>query len=157
MSKNIIILIVVVVVAVGGFMFYQNSHAPVAAPGTPTPSPEPAPTPAPQTKGAEHKVVFVSDAFSPKEITIKKGDVVTWVNNSDRNIWPASAIHPTHSVYPGSGIEKCDTPDKGKIFDACSPGIASGDSWSFQFNEVGEWRYHDHLRSTVYGKITVTE
>lgn len=101
-------------------------------------------------------ITFAGDAFSPNELTIKKGDTVDWVNSGDRAIWPASAIHPTHSVYPGSGIEKCGTALQRTLFDACTE-VLTGGTWSFQFSEIGEWRYHDHLRSSVFGKITVAE
>lgn len=151
MSKNIIItLVVVAVVLVGALIFYKNSGAPEIAPPTPTP------VPVVETIGVEHTITFDGDAFSPSELTIKKGDTVTWVNSGDRSIWPASDIHPTHSVYPGSGIEKCGAATSETIFDACSE-VASGASWSFKFNEIGEWRYHDHLRSSVFGVVKVTE
>lgn len=165
MSKNITILVVIAVVLIVGFLFYKSSRAPeVAPPDTVSPSADvesgdTAPTPAPpappsETSGKEHTVAFASDAFTPKTLTIKKGDTVRWVNNSDRDIWPASAIHPKHRVYPGSDIDKCGKVPAGTIFDACG-GVSPDSSWSFEFNEVGEWHYHDHLRSSVTGIIVV--
>ena len=122
---------------------------------------QPAPGPAAPTLGAgegsspeTYTVQFTSEGYVPKELTIKKGDTVKWVNTMDIQIWPASARHPTHTVYPGSNIEKCGTSEERGIFDACR-GFGKGQSWSFTFNEVGSWFYHDHLTPTFFGKITV--
>ncbi len=104
----------------------------------------------------EHTIVFSGSAYTPREITIKKGDKVTFRNESSREMWPASAMHPSHAVYPGSGRQKCETEEKDKIFDACQ-GMASGREWSFVFDQAGEWFYHDHLMPEANGKITVQE
>src|SRR3989344_3262697 len=102
-----------------------------------------------------YTVKVTSDGFSPKELIIKRGDTVKWVNENSKESWPASAKHPTHTVYPGSGIEKCGTSEQSKIFDACR-GLKTGESWSFTFNDVGEWGYHDHLNFPgSSGKIIV--
>ena len=99
------------------------------------------------------QVQITSSGFEPKTVTINSGDTVTWINEQENPSWPASAVHPTHTVYPGSGIEKCSTsPDT--IFDACS-GLKEGESYSFTFTEIGSWGYHDHLRPNWTGKIIV--
>lgn len=80
--------------------------------------------------------------FSPSEVKIQKGGKVTWANKSSRSVWPASAVHPTHLLYPG--------------FDALR-GLNTGESYSFTFEKVGEWTYHDHLNPSVRGKVKVEE
>ena len=100
-------------------------------------------------------ITYTKDGFSPKDVEIAKGEAVTFVNDSTGKMWPASAKHPTHTVYPGSDIEKCEADgDKGILFDACK-GIESGESWSFIFNETGKWFYHDHIKSSNFGSVTV--
>lgn len=96
----------------------------------------------------------VSSGFSPSSLKVKAGSKVTFKNMSDVAIWPASAQHPTHTVYPGSGITKCGTPAAVNIFDACR-GIKKGESWSFTFNAKGEWKYHNHNNPAHFGAITV--
>ena len=96
----------------------------------------------------------VSSGFSPKEITIFEGETVMFKNESAREMWPATAIHPTHTIYPGSSILKCGGAEKIRIFDSCQA-VAQGESWSFVFGEVGSWRYHDHLQTRQTGKIIV--
>jgi plastocyanin len=99
-------------------------------------------------------IKITANGFEPKEVEITKGTKVTWVNEQPNPSWPASAVHPTHEVYPGSSIKKCGTPEQEKIFDACR-GINQGESWSFVFNEIGEWYYHDHLNPSWKGEIIV--
>ncbi|MDO8676101.1 MAG: DUF5667 domain-containing protein [Candidatus Azambacteria bacterium] len=90
----------------------------------------------PKTWTIEH----ADNRFIPSEIKIKKGDTVTWVNKSGILTWPASAMHPTHRVYPG--------------FDALK-GFGKEESYSFVFDRVGSWRYHDHLSPSSTGVVVV--
>ncbi|HLF53904.1 MAG TPA: hypothetical protein VI544_01880 [Candidatus Nanoarchaeia archaeon] len=101
-----------------------------------------------------YTVEITSNGYSPKELEINKGDKVTWINTNSVQHWPASAMHPTHTVYPGSSMEKCGTSEQSEIFDACS-GLKVGESWSFVFNEAGSWKYHDHLNLANTGTVTV--
>ncbi|MDP2676492.1 MAG: cupredoxin domain-containing protein [bacterium] len=94
------------------------------------------------------------DGYAPNDITISQGDTIVFENKGTNGHWPASNIHPTHRLYPGSDIEKCSTEESGHIFDACK-GIAPGESYKFQFIEEGEWRYHDHLSPEIKGAIIV--
>ncbi|MBI4210111.1 MAG: hypothetical protein HY544_01215 [Candidatus Diapherotrites archaeon] len=102
----------------------------------------------------EYTVKITDTGYVPDKLTIKKGDKVTWVNESSGDNWPATAKHPTHEVYPGSSIAKCSGAEKSTIFDACS-GIRPGQSYSFTFNEKGAWAYHEHIAVKMFGQITV--
>lgn len=104
---------------------------------------------------AHGKVFFIymyDDRYEPEDITIRQGDKIVFVNKGKNNHWPASNIHPTHRLYPNSGIDKCGIEEE--IFDACR-GIAPGDSYTFRFVHAGTWRYHDHLYPKLKGKIVV--
>ncbi len=94
-------------------------------------------------------ITYTTDGFSPKTVTINKGQAVRWINQGGGDMWVASAMHPTHTVYPGSDIKKCGT--AANIFDQCG----NGDSYEFTFNEVGEWGYHNHSRANHFGKVIV--
>lgn len=93
-------------------------------------------------------VTYTDNGYAPNTITIKTGSRVTFTNKSSTDMWPASAMHPTHNVYPEKG--GC----VGSKFDACRS-IAPGTSWSFIFNQVGSWSFHDHLNPQYRGKIIV--
>ncbi len=95
---------------------------------------------------------ITSSGFEPKTLTVKAGTTVTFVNEDANKHWPASAMHPTHTLYPGSDIKKCGTGEA--IFDACK-GLEQGESFAFMFNEKGSWKYHDHLSVSSTGTIVV--
>lgn len=102
-------------------------------------------------------VINISDeAYVPSKVTIKKGSAVYFMNNGKTERWPASAKHPTHTVYPNSDITKCGTDDDEEMFDSCR-GIKSGEFWAFTFSEPGEWFFHDHLTPKLFGSVTVIE
>lgn len=142
MSKSIFIIGVVVVVLVGaGAMWYFQQPQPSA----------PAPLPGMRI------ITYSDNGYSPEKLTIKKGDTVTFKNESSRVTWPATDIHPQHKVYPGSDIQKCfDGSDKSMLFDSCGD-VQPGGEWSFTFREAGMWRYHDHKRPTETGTLIVEE
>ncbi len=104
----------------------------------------------------EYIVEIKLEGFVPKTLKIKKGDKVTWTNKIVTKIRPAGNLHPTHTNYPGSSIIKCGTAEEKNIFDACRE-LQNGESYSFVFNEVGSWSYHDHLQPSKDGKIIVEE
>lgn len=82
------------------------------------------------------------EGFFPAELKVRKGDKVIWVNKGAQSHWPASAVHPTHTLYPE--------------FDA-KQSIGPGASYAFVFDRVGSWNYHDHLNSGLTGVIVVVE
>lgn len=97
----------------------------------------------------EVTVTYTDAGFSPATVTINKGQTVRWVNQSGGPMWVATALHPTHEVYPGSDIDKCGS--GADIFDQC----ANTDSYVFTFNEIGEWGYHNHVQAGKFGKVIV--
>lgn len=98
-------------------------------------------------------ISYTDSGFEPKSVTIKKGETVRFVNNSSsEETWPASAVHPTHSVYPDKSSSDC----LGSSFDACR-GLKPGEFWEFTFTNVGEWRFHDHVHASKTGVVIVTE
>ena len=86
-------------------------------------------------------VVSMTDTgFFPSLITVKAGTKVSFVNDGQALHWPASDPHPAHDGLAG--------------FDAGS-GVATGESYVFQFDQPGEWSFHDHLSVDQTGKIIV--
>src|SRR6185503_5181523 len=69
-------------------------------------------------------------------------DAVTFISNTGQPFWPASDPHPTHQIYPE--------------FDPKQP-IQPGKSWSFTFNRVVNWGYHNHLDSLEHANIIVLD
>jgi len=163
-TKNIVIWLVVIVLVIGGVYYFSrgNSNVPAGAPAAPSTAanqsgtaPKSTDTPAP-AHVATNKIEITANGFSPSTIKVKAGDTVTWTNKDSVPHWPATASHPTHTVYPGSDIKKCGTAAQATIFDACK-GLATGESFSFKFDQVGTWKFHDHLKPVApfFGSVTV--
>lgn len=174
MNKTIyIILAIIILIIAGGIIAYQKNGNNIQSPPevtipetgayspqqTPQPTEESATTKEEEVKteqevkkpqqGTEVNIVTNTDSgFSPNAITIHKGEIVTWKNESSQPVWPASALHPTHDVYPAKG--GCI----GSAFDVCK-GIEKGESWSFVFDFIGTWKYHDHLNPNHFGTVIV--
>ena len=101
-------------------------------------------------------IQYVNGMYVPDVVHVSVGQKVVWVNESDELFWPASNLHPTHTAYPGSGIEKCGTSEKFDIFDACEALGVDG-KYSFVFDKEGQWRYHDHINPRATGTVTVSK
>lgn len=110
------------------------------------------PEPAPAATGvaddadvevAEEVTITMSEAgFSPASVTVKPGTRVQFINNGQAQHWPASDVHPTHTVLPG--------------FDA-KRGLATGETYAFTFSKAGVWACHDHLVPNLTCVVTVSE
>lgn len=145
-NKILVSVLVLIVVIAGGYLLLQGEK--VQAPT------DEALTPATSSAVEQNTIIYNETGYTPASLVVKIGDTVVFKNESAKNMWPASAMHPSHSVYSGTTLsEHC--PDlENSTFDACQ-GIAPGQSWSFMFNKAGEWKYHDHLSPNFFGGIIV--
>jgi len=152
MSKTTLIIgAVIIVILLAAVLLFNQSSKERPIQGIPIDQAPPA-SEEEQPTVSSNIVTYTDSGYSPKEMTISKGDTVVFKNESSRTSWPASAVHPTHTVYPGSSIQKCGGSDI--IFDACRD-LETGEEWSFTFNEAGSWGYHNHRRAFNTGKIIV--
>lgn len=102
----------------------------------------------------QNVVIYTDSGYSPRTLKVKVGEIVTFKNQSSQAMWPASAMHPSHTVYSGTSLSEHCPDTTGTAFDACT-GIQPGNSWSFTFNKKGNWKYHDHLNPSFTGTIIV--
>lgn len=153
--KTLLVIIVVAVVLAGGYFLLRKPYRP-AAPLPPSSRRQIAPQPAAgQTPTQEKLVVTYTDVgYSPKTLRIKKGETVTFKNESSRSLWTASGVHPTHRLYSGTSLDKHCPDTSGTAFDACT-GVVPGGAWSFTFAKTGTWNYHNHLNPSDIGTIAV--
>lgn len=159
--NNFLIALVVVVVLAGGFLLWQN-YTPTMEPVTPTPSPvvptptpseSPAPAPTPASAPMSATITYNGTNFSPAAVVIKQGGTVTWINSSAKDMWVASAAHPSHTVYAGTSLREHCAEGAAPSFDQCE----GGGNYSFTFNKAGTWGYHDHITPSATGRIEVVE
>src|SRR5258708_6297786 len=93
------------------------------------------------TKHAQLYIVERTETgFSPAYLSIHPGDTVTFTTHLSHPFWPASNPHPSHIIYPEFDPKHAVT-------------ITS--AWSFRFDRVGIWGYHDHLDPFYEGTISV--
>ncbi len=99
-------------------------------------------------------IVYSDQGFSPSSIMIPLGTTVTFVNQSSEKMWVASAMHPSHAVYSGTSLSQHCPDTENTAFDQCTAGT-SGSSYSFTFDKVGTWKYHDHVNTSMVGTVIV--
>ena len=85
---------------------------------------------------ATNSVAIQNFAFSPADITVKKGTTVTWTNKDST----------THTV---TETDSQTGPDSGDV--------ASVKSYSFTFDTAGTFHYHCSIHTEMVGTVTVTE
>lgn len=85
---------------------------------------------------------YTNEGYVPANITVKAGTMVMFVNESDQDMWVASNGHPAHTDLP--------TFDQFEF----SP---KGSQYIYTFDQVGSWKYHDHIAPVYGGVVTVTE
>lgn len=146
MSRNVIIGIALVILFLIAGWYYLQSQKGQPAYGPPTPTPkttEERQTPtteATPSAASENLVEVQSLGFSPKDITVKVGESVTWINQDTESHQVNSAVHPTHLLYPPLNTVGLLNP---------------GEKKSLSFPKVGTYKYHDHLNPSLTGSVTV--
>ncbi len=91
--------------------------------------------------GSMEFVSYTDEGFEPKDLSITRGTMVHFANESSIDMWVASDDHPAHTDLP--------------TFDQFK-GSPPGEQYVYIFDQTGEWKYHDHLNPTAVGTITVT-
>lgn len=90
-------------------------------------------------EGKIYTITITDKGFTPPTLHIKQYDTIQFKTKLKDDFWPASDLHPTHGIYPD--------------FDPLEP-IEATNIWTFQFEKVGKWNFHNHLdpwqRGTIY-------
>lgn len=142
MNNKVITTVIIIIIIIAGAYYLLS--------GSETTQEKPSQVPSGTTLApAEQDVVTYTDTgYSPSALKVKVGTTVTFKNESTQAMWTASAMHPTHTVYPTTG--GCI----GSTFDACK-GIQPSENWSFKFDIAGTWKYHNHMNPSHFGAIVV--
>lgn len=85
-------------------------------------------------------VRYTNTGYEPNRMVVSSGTIVQFVNESDNQMWVASNDHPGHTDLP--------------TFDQFTAS-AKETTYTYVFDELGEWKYHDHLLPTFEGVIVV--
>lgn len=100
----------------------------------------------PSVPAAPNDVVvrISNDVFVPRDLVVREGTRVWWVNEDAQLHWVASDPHPTHTNLP-----RLDSLGE----------LQRGESFSFIFTNAGHFPYHDHataLKGGEYPRGTVS-
>lgn len=87
-------------------------------------------------------VRLTKSGFSPAGLKIKMGTKVRFMTSLNNNFWPASDLHPNHEIYPEFDPKRSLSPNE---------------SWEFEFDTIGLFRYHDHINPVNRGTIVVID
>lgn len=140
MRKSVITLIVAIVVVAGGLGAYfatrSSGNKTPAANDMSNMNTSPTNNNTNSAPMATNAVTIQNFAFSPHDITVKKGTTVTWTNKDST----------THTVTETDGQVG---PDSGNL--------VSGKSYSFTFNAIGTFHYHCSIHPEMLGTVKVTE
>lgn len=144
MKSSVVALLVVVLLAVGGFFVWQSmDNEDEDTPSTTTTQnsnteDSSAIDQAEETVDeANAQTVEISNfAYSPANLSVKKGTTVTWTNKDS----------VTHTVTSDDASGPLNSGD-----------IESDETFSFTFSEVGTFAYHCAPHPQMKGTVTVTE
>lgn len=90
----------------------------------------------------EQTIRMTEDGFVPDTMMVHQGTKIRFLNVDMLAHWPASDLHPSHTLYAE--------------FDPHMP-IDSSKEWDFTFEKIGTWGMHDHLAPYIIGTITVVQ
>ena len=79
----------------------------------------------------QQKIIIKDFSFNPPELTVSAGTNITWVNNDQ----------VTHDITIDNGLFDHD--------------LNPSESFSFEFNEPGEYTYHCDIHPSMKGKVIV--
>ncbi len=148
MTRNWIIIAVILVLVLLGLGYTLTQRGNLSQTSTQTSSPATVEVSLPTTIPLETSpsatvsatiVKITQSGFSPKAVTIKTGEVVTWVNDDSTVHAVNSAVHPTHQVYPPLNLGN----------------VQAGGKVSLTFPTAGTYKYHDHLTPSLTGSVVV--
>lgn len=158
MSKKTIFAIIVIVIFViaGYFLFTRTAAAPTPIPNINTTQTTDATTGS--TAQVASLITYTDTGFSPKNITVKAGDTVRFVNSSSHGMWVASSQHPTHTQYDGTSTSQhcASGANTSDVFDECAA-VDPGTVYSFTFTKAGTFTFHNHVRASDTGSVSVTK
>jgi plastocyanin len=144
--KTLITILIVIMLGFLGLAFYLVAGHKIATAPTPSVRASASPTSnasaSPQASSSSAAIQSVSAvtvanmAFSPADITVKKGTTVAWTNQDS----------VTHTV----------TEDDGQPGPA-SGALANGQRYAYTYNTAGTFKYHCTIHPNMTGTVTVIE
>lgn len=147
MNKLVILVVIVVLAGIGGVLaLTKKSSAPSSSENSSTQEQSPAPSQEQPTNNSEAAnagetatITYTNNGFSPANLSVKAGTKITVKNDSSSTLQFDSDPHPQHTDNPELNAGNID----------------SGESKTFTVTKTGSHGFHNHLRSSDTGILTV--
>lgn len=153
--KTVIVIVIALLIIGGGALalFSGNDKTADAPTNTPNSSSNNTPTdqgsnqnsnPTDSTSNqasTQNTIVYTDSGFSPSNLSVKTGTLVTVKNSSSSTLEYNSDPHPSHTTNP----------------ELNQGSIEPGQSVSFKVTKTGTHGYHNHLNPSRKGSLVVTE
>lgn len=143
MKKHTLILVAVaIIIGFAAFWIFGTNKA--AAPATPK-------TTEPSTSGTgtgtqavmRATITYENDAFTPNNVTLAPGGIITWVNNSSGEIQIGADPHPTHT-----GNREISNGE-------FTLSVPAGGQATSKLTKPGKHGFHNHLNPSSTATVTV--
>ncbi len=135
MKKMLVPIIILVIIAIGIAMYFMNRPSNTTPPSTAAPT-APTNSTQPSTTATGTTIDIRDFSFTPQNLTVKKGAIVTWTNHDSA----------THTIVESDGKTGPKSGD-----------IANGHSYSFTYDTVGTFTYKCSIHPSMTGAVTVTD
>ena len=139
MNSKLLLIIVALIVVFAAFTLFanKNTSTPSSTKQSDSMKSQQA-TPVVTQANMIANVILGDTGFVPKDITVKPGTRVVWVNKSGKAATVSSDDHPTHSLYPFLNLGE----------------FANGTTVQVVVEKPGKYSYHNHLNASEVGTIT---
>ena len=141
MNSKLLLVIVALIVVFGAFTFFanKNTSTPSSTKQSESMKSQQA-TPVVTQADKQITHVILGDAgFVPKDIVVKAGTTVIWINKSGKVATVSSDDHPTHRLYPIINLGE----------------FPSSSSLQVTFDKPGKYSYHNNNNASQTGTVTV--
>lgn len=136
-NKTLVGLVILIILFLGGILFiFSNRQPPKETQSQAVATITPTPT---IFTLKEITVTLTNSGFSPKTITIKKGEGIIWLNKSGVKATINSADHPTHKKFPEMNLGEFD----------------NDQTITHVFTKAGTYEYHNHYSPQETGVVVV--
>jgi len=135
MKAFVIGLVVIVVLGVGGYMIFRTP----SKTGTTNTNTSSQSSKTATKEATANTITFDGSQFTPASLTVASGTSLTVKNTSSTDVQMQSDPHPAH------------TDDTDLNVGLVSPGQTK----TFTVTKKGSFGYHNHLDSSIQGKITI--
>lgn len=152
-SINVLLAVLLVVALCGWYVSSRQGTVPATISITTPAATQAVVTPSSSNAPMTAIVKYTANGFTPDPVTIKQGGTVTFTSVDGSPMWVASNAHPTHLQYDGTSRTQHCPNTAGTAFDQCNKGA----TYSFTFQKVGMWNYHNHVNTDDGGTINVVQ